>query len=378
MKRTKTTLAIGLALTAQAHAQSSVTLYGTIDEGFGYTNNSGQGAAYQLQSGYVAGNRWGLKGVEDLGGGTSAVFTLENGFELNNGALGQGGRMFGRQAFVGIQNEKAGTLTFGRQYDSVVDYLGPLTANGSYAGFAFSHPFDNDNTDNTFRLNNAVKYASANFGGFQFGGAYAFGNQAGQFANNRTYSVGASFTGGALSLAAAYLDATNPGATANGALSTDDTAFLASKQRIWGAGVSYTWDPAMVGVSYVHTSLNNPTSSAYFGALPNTSTSLKFDNFEVFAKYQISAALSALAMYNYTVGRLDQTTGQTKPKWHQGGLMADYFLSKRTDFYAQVTYQHVAGDTTGTVLDNAYIAGAGGISSSRSQILARLGLKHSF
>jgi predicted porin len=83
-------------------------------------------------------------------------------------------------------------------------------------------------------------------------------------------------------------------------------------------------------------------------------------------------------MYNYTVGRLDQTTGQTKPKWHQGGLMADYFLSKRTDFYAQVTYQHVAGDTTGTVLDNAYIAGAGGISSSRSQILARLGLKHSF
>lgn len=72
-----------------------------------------------MQSGWLAGNRWGLKGNEDIGGDFSIVFPLENGFDLNSGTLNDGGREFGRQAFVGISSTRYGSLTFGRQYDSI-------------------------------------------------------------------------------------------------------------------------------------------------------------------------------------------------------------------------------------------------------------------
>ena len=68
-------------------AQSSVTLYGVIDEGLNYTNNVGTGHVYEMASGYAQGSRWGLKGSEDLGGGMKAIFQLENGFDVNSGRL---------------------------------------------------------------------------------------------------------------------------------------------------------------------------------------------------------------------------------------------------------------------------------------------------
>ena len=377
MKAKLSIIFLSMLATTSSFAEGGVTLYGLIDEGIGFTNNAGGRQAWQMQSGWVAGDRWGLKGSEGLGGGYDAVFTLENGFDLNSGSLGQSGRMFGRQAFVGIRSNEFGTFTAGRQYDSVVDYLGPLTANGGFAGWPFSHPYDNDNTDNSFRFNNAIKYTSGNYGGFSFGGAYAFSNQAGGFSNNRSYSVGVRYIGGPLSAAFAYLQANNPGRNASGALSTDDTNFIAGRQRIWGGAITYTWQSATFGVNYTHSELDNPTGSAYLGTLPAGVSSLKFDNFEINGRYQFSPTLFALAMYTFTDARFNASTGTSKPKWHQGGLMVDYFLSKRTGFYAQAVYQHATG-STGTLLDNAYITGAAGISSDRSQVLARVGIKHAF
>src|SRR5246500_455410 len=121
-----------------AMAQSSVTLYGLIDEGLNYANNTKHGSAVQMESGFAQGSRWGLKGSEDLGGGTKAVFQLENGFGGNSGALGPSWRILGRKAYVGLSSAQFGTLTVGRQYDSVVDYLAPLTANGNWAGYLLS------------------------------------------------------------------------------------------------------------------------------------------------------------------------------------------------------------------------------------------------
>src|SRR3979411_1464850 len=132
-------LLTGIFATA-AHAQSSVTLYGLIDTGLTYTAN-------QKEPGPTAGHskfgmtdasinpaRFGLRGSEDLGGGLKAVFTLENGFTLTNGALGQHGLLFGRQAFAGLSSNQFGTVTLGRQYDSMVDYLAPLAGAGGPKG----------------------------------------------------------------------------------------------------------------------------------------------------------------------------------------------------------------------------------------------------
>ncbi|MFP3244770.1 MAG: porin, partial [Paraburkholderia sp.] len=95
MKKQVIALAVSAAFAAPVFAQSSVTLYGVIDEGFNYTSNVGGHAAYEMESGYAQGSRWGLKGTEDLGGGLKAIFQLENGFDANTGKLAEGGREFG-------------------------------------------------------------------------------------------------------------------------------------------------------------------------------------------------------------------------------------------------------------------------------------------
>lgn len=377
----------GAFAASAAHAQSSVTLYGLIDAGIMYTNNvvSGKtsGPLWQATSGNINGSRFGVRGSEDLGGGLKALFVLENGFNVQSGKLGQDSRLFGRQAYVGLSSSQLGTLTLGRQYDSLVDYLAQTTANGNWGGYLLSHPYDNDNTDNSFRVNNTVKYASPDLSGFQFGGTYSFSNST-NFANNRQYSVGAQYTNGGLLIAAAYLQANNPGTTSGGAIAGpgDDENFDSKRLRIFGGGVNYTFGPATVGFVYTNTNVTQPVSSAYVGsiALPSgeNPSSLKYQNFEVNGKYQLTPSFFVGAQYVYTLSKFDASTGNPEPKYHTFGLMADYNLSKRTDVYLQGAYQKVAGDRTGTVLDDAYIPGSAGVSSSQHQFAFRAAIRHKF
>ncbi|MGY6258682.1 porin [Paraburkholderia caledonica] len=389
MKQNLAALAALATFAVPVFAQSSVTLYGVVDEGFNYTNNVGGKHDYELQSGYAQGSRWGLKGAEDLGRGTKAIFQLENGFNLNNGRLGQGGLLFGRQAYVGVSNVAFGTVTLGRQYDSVVDYLAQTTANGNWAGYLFSHPFDNDNTDNSFRVNNTVKYASPDFAGLQFGGTYSFSNATG-FANNRQFSLGAQYVNGGLLVAAAYLNADNPGQSSGGAITSTDANFVAERLRIFGGGINYTFGSATLGFVYTNTNIKNPSANS--GYLSGTETiqpitgplaggklnTLKYQNFEINGKYQITPAFFVGAQYVYTLENYDATTGGVKPKIHSVGLMADYNVSKRTDLYIQGAYQKVAGDKTGSSLDQAYVPGAADLSSNSKQLVVRAAIRHKF
>jgi predicted porin len=383
MKKQVIALAATAAFTAPVFAQSSVTLYGVIDEGVNYTNSVNGHSVVELQSGYAQGSRWGLKGAEDLGGGNKAIFQLENGFDLNSGRLGQGGRMFGRQAYVGVSNDRFGTVTLGRQYDSVVDYLAQTTSNGNWSGYLFSHPFDNDNTDNSFRVNNTVKYASPDIAGFQFGGTYSFSNDV-NFANDRQYSFGAQYATGGLLLAAAYLQANNTGATSSGAIATNDASFIAQRMRVFGAGVNYTFGSATVGFAYTNSDYHNPTGNGYLGtpgaivSAGSTLNRLRFQNFELNAKYQVTPAFYVGGEYVYTLENYDSSTGSAKPKVHTVGLMADYNISKRTDFYVQGVYQKVAGDKTNSIMDNAFILGTQAPSSTSNQLAFRAAIRHKF
>jgi len=123
----------GAAAGAQPAAPSSVTLFGLVDTGIEWVDSIGADRDTVLRMPTLTGSlpsRFGLRGTEALGSGLSAVFTLESGFGIDQGTLTQGGRMFGRQAWVGLSGPW-GTVSAGRQYTMLfwsvldTDVLGP-------------------------------------------------------------------------------------------------------------------------------------------------------------------------------------------------------------------------------------------------------------
>jgi predicted porin len=389
MKKSLLALAALGAFAGVAHAQSSVTLYGIIDEGFNINTNAGGKHLYNLSSGELQGSRWGLRGTEDLGGGLKAIFVLENGFDVNNGKLGQGGLMFGRQAYVGLSSQ-AGTVTLGRQYDSVVDYVGPLEVGDQWGGYIAAHPGDLDNFNNAYRTNNTVKYTSANYGGLTFGGTYSFGGQAGNFTGNQIWSLGAGYNNGPLVLGVGYLNARTPAASGglfnNGGTTTAANAAVtstiysgfasANTYQVVGAGGAYTFGAATIGATY---------SNIRFGELgaafasPFKGQTATFNNGEINFKYQLTPALLVGAAYDYTRGT--QVEGNSRAQYHQGALGVDYFLSKRTDVYVTGVYQHATGDTVNAA--GQVVAATANInnltaSTSQNQFTARIGIRHKF
>ncbi|MCQ0031628.1 porin [Burkholderia glumae] len=390
MKKYLAIPALACALSGAAHAQSSVTLYGTIDAGLDYLSNqkssAGSGAAYGVQSGNVSTTRWGLRGNEQLGGGLAAVFDLENGFNLANGRLGNGGDEFGRQAWVGLASRRWGTLTLGRQYDFLVDFVAPLSATGSgFGGNIADHPFDNDNLANDTRMNNAVKFRSASYGGITFGGAYAFSNLGGGVSDNNAYSLGAQYLNGPLDLAAAYLQSNQPGgvnapANTGGALSSadGDSMLVGGRWRTFGAGAHYAFSNASLGFVYTRTILDDPRALSQGGAYGSVNGQLlTFSNYELNARYCLTPAFSLGGSYTFTQGRFDTAGRSIAPKWNQFMLQADYALSRRTDLYLEGTYQRVSGADGVSVLGNAGIFNLAASGNDR-QALVAAGIRHRF
>jgi predicted porin len=175
MKAKCSSVLIAVLATGNAYAQSSVTLYGIIDTGVQYYNNATSSGGIVVGMPSLSGklpSRFGFRGVEDLGSGFKAFFVLENGFAVNNGALGYGGRIFGRAANVGIDSQY-GSLTLGRQMNMTLyaltdaDVIGP--SNHSLAVFDTYLP--------NARSDNAIGYMGT-WRGFTLGGTYSFGRDA--------------------------------------------------------------------------------------------------------------------------------------------------------------------------------------------------------
>lgn len=389
MKKSILAAAATSTLALAAHAQSSVTLYGVLDAGVLYSNNQGGHHAWQQVSAATQNTVYGVKGTEDIGGGVHALFKLENGFNLNNGGMYNAGDAFGEQAYVGIQRDATGTLTVGRQFDPVNDYLGPLAAAGNgFGGNVAAHPFNNDNlAADSLSLNNTIKFTSASYHGLTFGGAYAFSNRANGFADNRAYGFGAAYAQGPLNLALAYLQLDRAGGgaaatNANGAVALADGSadFVAERQRIWGAGVSYAIGAGSVGALWTHSQIDAMTS-VYGGAAGNLPLAggLRMNNYELNAHYGLSTAWSVGGAYTFTDGRYGPgDSGATySTRWHQGTLQTDYALSKRTDVYLEGIYQQVVGGAPGTPLATAMINTLSPSSSNRQWAITA-GMRHTF
>jgi general bacterial porin, GBP family len=391
MKKTLALTAVAAAaatFATAASAQSSVTLYGLIDTGFTFVNNVNTGTArdphksnlHALTGGNLQESRWGLRGSEDLGSGLKAIFTLESGFDSGNGSLNEGGKLFGRQAYVGLSSQ-FGTVTMGRQYDSVVDYLGPLSAAGTWGGTYFGHVAGNDNLNSDFSIANSIKYQSANYAGFTFSGLYGFSNQAGGFANNRAYSFGAGYANGPFKLGAAYMQGNGVNATTNGAISGsqfigtlpgEDVSVAGMRQRTFGAGASYAYEAMTFGAVWTQSRVDN----SYVD-----NVSVVYNNYELNGRYALTPALSLGAAYTYSTAKANLLGFQTeKAKFHQFGLQADYALSKRTDFHVEAVAQigSSSGDAPAPYAAIANSNDKFGPSSSSRQVLVNTGIRHRF
>jgi predicted porin len=350
-----------------ARAQSSVTLYGIADDGLSYSNNEGGKSNVKMVSGMPSGSRWGLTGKEDLGGGLSTIFTLENGFDLNSGALGQSGEIFGRQAYMGLKGN-FGTVTLGRQYDLVVDYVQPLAANGTWGGAYFAHAEDVDNINDSFVVDRSIKFTSADYAGFQFSGMYSLGGVPGRYSQNRIWSVGAGYNRGPLRIGGAYLDINNPATAVMGNQNTPTFTNViygnylaaATKQKIAALGASYN-----IGQLEV---LGNVSGVVFKNGSANRDVS--FGTAELGAGWRLTPATLVAVDYGYVTGKVD-STGQ-HPRYHQFNLFGSYALSKRTVAYAVAAYQLAAGDAS-----QAQITGFGASTTNR-QVALRVGMQHSF
>ncbi|MFP6560406.1 porin [Paraburkholderia sp. B3] len=379
MKRTLVALGIIGAFSTAAHAQSSVTLYGSLDAGLLYVNNAGGHSAWMQDSSALSNTYFGLRGSEDLGGGTRVIFRLQSAFAINNGTFSRNESLFNRQAYVGLQNATYGTLTLGRQFDSVVDYLSPLSLSGTGAGVNVAgHPLDNDNLGTQRSVANAVKFESASYSGFHFGALYGFSNDPGQFANGRAWSVGAGYSNGPFSIAAAYDQLNSDPLDANTGGAAVDDPLPARVHRVFGAGANYAFGTGTVGLLWTHSQLQG---SYAFAPVP---LNAHFDNVELNGTYGITPALALVGDYTYTTGKTSGSgTVSGTPRWHSMTLGTDYSLSRRTDIYLAGVYQHASGDVyndgQGDVIGNTTsIAGMLPPSSTPNQVGVTAGLRHRF
>lgn len=231
MKKSLIALAVLGAMSSVATAQSSVTLYGIADigvqwreDGVAPTTAGGTFSAesrFGVDGGYQSGNRFGLRGSEALGKDWNAVFTLEGGFTIDDGFAGQGGRLFGRQAWAGLQHSAFGTVALGR-------IATPSSGTGSFDLWGSVDPFSTGwginglqatfIPSNSLREDNSIIWASPTWAGFKFAAQYSFavaGQEVSPSGNNTTgMSLAANWTWGPLFLAATY-DVLSPSNTLN-------------------------------------------------------------------------------------------------------------------------------------------------------------------
>ncbi|WP_434019590.1 porin [Paraburkholderia bonniea] len=360
---------------ASSDAQSSVTFYGVLDAGVTYVSNTGGASVVKFDDGVSYGNRWGIKGREDLGGGMAAVFALESGFRLGNGKLGFGGAQFGRQAYAGLSHPW-GTVSFGNQLDMTQEMVSSYNISAWASGYAI-HQGDLDRF-NGDRMPHALKFLSNEFAGFKFGGMFSFGGIAGDFQRNSAYSFGAHYANGPFTVGAAYTQLNQP----HGIYAFDPYAMLGTATFAGKPVISI--DPASGTVTDLYASKPFPVErQATFGAgssyqigdvtlMGNFSlttihaldVSSQMTVLEGGALWQITPALSAIGGYQHS-----RFEGH---HWNQGSLGLHYLLSKRTEMYVSGDYLKASAGV------NAVTGYSFTPSSTASQANARLGVRHSF
>jgi predicted porin len=366
MKKIVATAAIAacstLAILGTAHAQSNVTVYGLLDAAVDYNTNvdtTGRSRVWMPSlGGGMFPSRVGFKGSEDLGSGLKAIFTLEQGVYLDSGVSGQGNRLFGRQAWVGLAGNW-GQLTLGRNYNMLynsmpeVEIIGPT----QYGLGSLDPAIPNGRTDNS------VAYKGT-FGALTAGASYSLGrdtsNAGGPGGTNcggengldaqacREWSVMLRYDTPAWGLTSAY-DRKNGGTGAAAGLTRSD--LNDSRLHVGGYTKFGAWRLALGGV------VRNNEGSAV-----TPRSNLYYFN----GAYKLNGAVTVDGL----AGRLDYRDSANDTNLYM--LRVIYDFSKRTSTYAAIG--HVANKGSAAVA----LSAGGSVGAGMGQNGFITGIKHSF
>jgi len=272
MKKSLIALALMGAFSGAAFAQSNVTLYGIVDVNIQRNAPDVGDSTTGINSGHQSGSRFGLRGSEALGGGMSAIFTLESGYNIDSGTSAQGGRLFGRQAWAGLKWDNAniavvaGRLATFSSGTGSFDFFGQVDP--FLTGFGDSSLGSTFTSAGALRVDNTVAIVGGPWAGFRAGAAYSFNvagaENAGSSNNNTAIALGAAWSGGPFMVGVTYdiVDPAQAGAPASGIpANADDQKHL----QIGG-----TWDLKFVKLHAAYAMEDNVYYTSGIGINPDT------------------------------------------------------------------------------------------------------------
>lgn len=374
----KIAIAVAAAMTAATASAADFTLYGIVDTGLGYTNldtlEDPTVNRFEMINGYNSGSRFGFKGTEDLGNGYSVSFVLENGFNSDSGVLGQGGRMFGREAQVKFHSPY-GTLSFGRA-GTLLSGAGTLDIFGMNADVlpgGWDGIFNIGNYQgNGIRLDNMVTYQTPTAAGFTGYLQYSFANDTtsgdddskpNERNSNRYFAGGLTYNNGPLGVVAVY-DTLMFRHYSDSLVDPDGNDANVGDSRTFTLGGHYDFGVVKITAygQYVKGSRSGFADGIQSGAVfwfndeDNTNNNQFYDadgyNFHLGAQFPLPCGrLYAGAYYGYLEANDDPLNAEAK-NWNVF-LAHEYDLSKRTIIYSGIGYRQVkVEDDTEDVTDN--------------------------
>lgn len=372
---------LGACVAGSAFA-ANVDVYGCIDTGLSYVHEKiGDQAGtdkLSMDSGLSSGNRWGLKGSEDLGNGYQVGFVLESGFSSDTGAIGEEGKLFNREATLRVSGPfgsiYAGRMgRIGSDAGSVGFYAGSVSPFGSGWGKMAGHFAVTANYDT--RYSNALAYVSPKVGPVTVYAQYTMGNATeNESGDDRLFSLGAQADFGALQVLG-LVEYLNKKSVADTTV-YDDSQYDDSYTINLGGSYDFSVAKVFLAGQYFKAAPNYAGMKANFAELiEGNEWRYSFDGFGV--NVGATAPIGAgefLVSAGYGKGDLNFDTKDAKRSADAYIIQVGYTypFSKRTNLYAGAGYMQTSMEdgitnTDGTKSDKDF---------KTTQVM--FGLRHKF
>jgi predicted porin len=349
-------LAALAACASGAQAQTNgVTIYGSLDQYVGYIRSDSGKSITGLNDGAILRSRLGFRGVEDLGGGYQAKFNLEQGLNADSGTAADSGRLFDRQAWVGI-NTPVGEFRLGRQNTEIffiggaIDYTDRTTFGSIINTFGVPSRYDND-----------ISYKSPRIANFQFSAHYALKETTTEASGRRGIAqLALDYTNGPWRAGYAGLTS-KPAATAPIDKSLEYHNVYADYDygngKIYLAAVRSNNSTSSANGNNAGTILSNVSSPNNSFAGNNASINRFYNIFQISADYRVTPQMRVGALW----GKMVDTSGGDAGA-SGGNVGVFYDLSKRTTLYSFASYmkneQNAGFRFSGSAGPSANLAGA--------------------